>query len=329
MDTTQILDTLTNVINPMAIVIAVLAGILFVLGFILVRSILRKQDDDSRIIDQVVDGFESELAGDKGKKKNPIWGKWCDYWDKHITRAGIRIPLLTRENIGSRMAIFFGVIFVSSIVLFAGQIIAGVVITVLIFVVIAMLSGFLSDRRSERISGQVPGFLQSMRASVQNNALPKNALLAAIKDSPDGLYEELRPLEAELNAGGNLKDTLIRFSNTTSIEELQFLMSCIILSVDKGNNLDPQLGIIQGIVEARRRRRRHIKQAVSEVMPTIAITSAVLPGIFIFMYVADTTAQDYWFKSLIAWIVFIIAIAIWWGGLYMGKRQIDAVKKLG
>ena len=153
--------------------------------------------------------------------------------------------------------------------------------------------------------------------------------MSAIKDSPDELYEELRPLEMELTAGGNLRDTLMRFSDTTSVKELQFLMSCIVLSVDKGINLDEQLGVIQKIIEARQRRYRHIQQAVSEIMPTISITSAVLPGIFIFMYMSDQTARDYWFKSVMAWLVFIIAMAIWFFGLFYAKREINHVEDLG
>lgn len=328
MSTQEMLTKLSE-IDPMPIIIAVVVGLLFGALVIYFRHTVEQEDEDAQLINQVTDSFEDELVNNKQQKQNKYWVKWCQFWEKRIIGSGVRIPLLTRDNIGSRMLAFFIVIAIALLALFGGQVIAAVFVTAIIFMGIALIFGFLAKRRDRKISGQVPGFLQSMRAGVQNNSLPQNALMTAIKDSPNELYEELRPLEAELAGKGNLRDILIRFANETSVNELRFLMSCIVLSTDKGVDLDPQLGVIQNIIESRQRRQRHIQQAVSEIMPTISITSAVMPAIFIFMYVSDPTAQSYWFKSITAWMVFIVAIAIWFGGLYASKREVDRIEALG
>lgn len=328
MSTAEILDILKG-IDPMPIFISIVVGLIFGAIFLYVRQTINQEYPDTALLDQVTDSFESELVNNKQQRQNPYWVKWQQYWDKRVIGSGLNIPLVSRDNIGIRMVELFTAIAVICLALFGGQVIAAAMVTVLVMIGTAFIFGFISKRHDRKISGQVPGFLQSMRASIQNNALPQNALMSAIKDSPDELYEELRPLEMELTAGGNLRDTLMRFADTTSVKELQFLMSCIVLSVDKGINLDEQLGVIQKIIEARQRRYRHIQQAVSEIMPTISITSAVMPGIFIFMYMSDQTARDYWFKSVMAWIVFIIAMAIWIFGLYYAKKEISRVEDLG
>lgn len=328
MSTEEMLKTLSG-IDPMPILIAVVVGLLFGTLIVYFRNTVEQEDEDARLINQITDSFEDELVNNKHQKQNPYWVKWCQFWEKRIIGSGIRIPLLTRDNIGVRMVEFFVALSVILLALFGGQVIAAVFITAMVFVALSFIFGLLARKRDKKISNQVPGFLQSMRASVQNNALPQNALMTAIKDAPDELYEELRPLEVELTAGGNLKETLLRFSNETSVNELRFLMSCIVLSTDKGIDLDPQLGVIQKIIESRQRRQRHIQQAVSEIMPTITITSAVLPGIFIFMYVSDPTARGYWFKSIMAWMVFIIAMGIWFGGLAFANKEVRSVEDLG
>lgn len=328
MSTEEMLGKLSG-IDPMPILIAVVVGLLFGTLVVYFRNTVRQEDEDAQLIDQITDSFEEELSNSKHKKQNPYWVKWCKFWEKRIIGSGIRIPLLTRDNIGIRMVEFFVALSVILLALFGGQVIAAVFVTAAVFIAIAFIFSFLARKRDKKIAGQVPGFLQSMRASVQNNALPQNALMNAIKDSPDELYEELRPLEVGLTAGGNLKETLLRFSNETSIDELRFLMGCIVLSTDKGVDLDPQLGVIQKIIEARQRRQRHIQQAVSEIMPTITITSAVLPGIFIFLYVSDPTARGYWFQSITAWMVFIVAMAIWFGGLAFANKEVRSVEDLG
>jgi Flp pilus assembly protein TadB len=328
MNTSVIQESLQNIpLLPLAI--AVLFVIIVGMVILYVSQLLKNEDDDSKIVEQVIDSFESELNENDKKKKSKYMVAWSEYWNKRILGSGIKIPLLTRDNIGVRMLEFFAAIFIVSSVVFGGQIMAGLIMTIGAFFGFTMILSFSSDKRKQKLSGQVPGFLQSMRAGIQNNALPQNALMAAIRDTPDDLYEELRPLEQELQAGGNLSDTLTRFRKTTSVDELRFLMSCIILSVDKGVDLNDQLGIIQGIVEARQRRRRHIQHAVSEVSPTIVICSAVMPSIFLYMYLADPTTRAYWFHSLMSWMMFAIAVGIWLLGLLIIKKKIDSIKNLG
>lgn len=321
-----------NGFQPINLIIAALATILVVLIiFMVLQHFSSEQDDSERMVDQVMDTFQSEIETDdqqEQKHEPKRFKKWNRYWETRIIGSGMKIPLITHENVGSRMGIFFAIVFVLGSALFQ-NIIAGAILAVATGVIISTLLGFVSDRRNQRISGQVPGFLASMRASLQNGAIPENALKSAIKDADDDLYEELRPLESELLAGGDTKETLKRYYNETSIDELRFLMSCIIVSINKGKDLDPQLGIIQGIVEARARRRRDIQRAVNEVQPTVIICSAVIPLLFLYMYFVDSTAHQFWFKSLTAWLFFILALVVWWFGLYLVKKIIDGVKALG
>lgn len=320
--------------QPLPLVIAALAAVFFV--FVIIAGyhmIGGDQDEDQRVVDQVMDTFQSELDDEDPEGRPNTNGKsrfrkWNRYWETRIIGSGMNIPLITHENVGSRMGIFFLALFALSSALFM-NIIAGMLMTVAAGIIISSLLGFVSDRRNQRISGQVPGFLSSMRASLQNGGIPEKALMSAIKDSDDDLYEELRPLESELQAGGDTRETIKHYYDTTSVDELRFLMACIVLSINKGRDLDPQLAIIQGIVESRARRRRHIQQAVNEIQPTVIICSAIIPALFLYMFFADSTAHQYWFKSLTSWLFFIVALAAWWLGLYMVKRIINGVKALG
>lgn len=328
-DTSEITNWLNGIqVLPIAIALMVVIVVGLTIKFILTN--LRKDDIDAQIESQVMDALTPEIA-DESKKDttNKYVLKWRNYWISRVFGSGIRIPLLTKENVGSRMAIFFLSLVIIFTAITGGQIIAGICVMLIAFIVISITLGFISDKHIQKISGQVPGFLSSMRAGVQANTLPVNALKSAIKEAPEELYKELRPLEQELSGRGNLRDALMRFYNTTSIDELRFLMACIVLSVDEGSDMNEQLGIIQGVVEARQRRRRHIQHAVSEVMPTITITGAVMPGLFLYMYLADSTARQFWFHSILAWVCFILAIGIWMLGLWGVKKKVDAIKNLG
>lgn len=327
---TKIQDLINN-INPLVVAVTIAVGILFGLIALYIRQTIHSQNENAQILSQVAESFESELAAvQKSKKaKGKYAAKWSNYWERRLIGSGLHLPLIDRDNVGDRMTLFFGVLFLILFIVFAGQILAAAFLTFVVFAGISLATGFLAKKRDRKISGQVPGFLQSMKASVQNNALPQNALMNAIKDSPNELYAELQPLEVELAAGGSLKETLLRFSSQTTVKELKFLMSCIILSCDKGISMEKQLTIIQDAIFSRQRRLEHIQHAISEVMPSITVSSVVIPAIFLFMYLQDKSSRDYWFQSFTAWVVFLIAMATWWGGLYLAKRQINKVENLG
>ena len=89
-----------------------------------------------------------------------------------------------------------------------------------------------------------------------------------------------------------------------------------------------QLKTIQEIVDAQMEVDRHLKKAVASVMPTIYVSSGLIPGLFLYTYIVQPISRQFWFHSVFAWIVFLIVVGLFSLGLFMTKHMVDNIKKL-
>lgn len=265
---------------------------------------------------------------DVKKNKNKYWRKWNKYWEKRLVDSGVNFMAANRENAGKMILYFDLAAFAILVVVFSGSILGALVLVVGANVIASFILGMMATRKLQRLSGQVPAFLSALRAANEANNSTTTSLLSAIATTPDELHEELEPIESQLREGGSLKTVLMNFYNRTSINELRFLMACIILVNESGKDMNEQLGIIQDIVDARMEVERHLKQAIAKVMPTIWVSTAMIPFLFLFLYLAQPISRQYWFHSILSWIVFFMVIGFYLLGIWTAKHQVDKIYAL-
>lgn len=265
---------------------------------------------------------------DVKKNKNKYWRKWNKYWEKRLVDSGVNFMAANRENAGKTILYFDLAAFAILVVVFSGSILGALVFVVGANVIAAFILGMMATRKLQRLSGQVPAFLSALRAANEANNSTTTSLLSAIATTPDELHEELKPIESQLREGGSLKTVLMNFYNRTSINELRFLMACIILVNESGKDMNEQLGIIQDIVDARMEVERHLKQAIAQVMPTIWVSTTMIPFLFLFLYLAQPISRQFWFHSVLSWIVFFMVIGFYLLGIWTAKHQVDKIRAL-
>lgn len=273
--------------------------------------------------------FEDEMSDATTKKnKNDLWRRWNRYWEKRLIDSGANFMAANRDNAGKMILyIDFALIAVLTIV-FSGSFLGALLVVVGIDVLASFILGMMANRKIERLSGQVPAFLSALRAANEASNSTTNSLLSAIATTPDELHEELSPVEQQLREGGSLKTVLMSFYETTSIDELRFLMACIVLVNESGKDMNEQLGIIQDIVDSRMEVERHLKQAIAQVMPTIYVATALIPFMFLYTYITQPIAKQFWFHSILSWIVLLVVIGIYILGIWFAKHQVDNIRKL-
>lgn len=265
---------------------------------------------------------------DAKKNKNKYWRKWNKYWEKRLVDSGVNFMAANRENAGKTILYFDLAAFAILVVVFRGSILGALVLVVGANVIAAFILGMMATRKLQRLSGQVPAFLSALRAANEANNSTTASLLSSIATTPDELHKELEPIESQLREGGSLKTVLMNFYNRTSINELRFLMACIILVNESGKDMNEQLGIIQDIVDARMEVERHLKQAIAQVMPTIWVSTAMIPFLFLFLYLAQPISRQFWFHSILSWIVFFMVIGFYLLGIWTAKHQVDKIRAL-
>lgn len=276
---------------------------------------------------QFVDSLTSEFD-DGRKNKNKTWRKWNRYWEKRLVDSGVNVLAANRDNAG-KMIIYIDLALLAVLTLvLGGSFLGAALITVTLTILASFILGMMANKKIEKLTNQVPAFLSSLRAANDTNSSTRTALLQAIGTTSSELHEELSPIEEQLAAGGSIKTVLMDFYDKTAIDILRFLMACIVLVNESGKDMREQLQTIQEIVDAQMEVDRHLKKAVASVMPTIYVSSALIPGLFIYTYIVQPISRQFWFHSLFSWGVFLLVLSLVGLGLGATKHMVDNIKKL-
>lgn len=311
-----------------AIPIAVFCLLLVV--FLLFREYYGKYQVKRNADDELKNMFVPETAGedDAGKKRNSMWRKWNRYWEKRLIDSGLNIAGIDRYNAGKAVLIIDAVLIGVFTFLFKGMIVGALLVTIVVTGILSLVLGFKANKKQEKLSGQVPAFLSALRAANQTNGSIKTALLQAIATTPTELHEELKPIEDQLTAGASVKQTLTEYYDITTIDELRFLMACIILVCDVGKDITEELEIISDVVDKRMEVEQHLKTAVAQIMPTVWVATIMIPALFLYTYISQPIARQFWFHGLISWVLFIAVILLYAAGMLIAKKCIDKIKNL-
>jgi Flp pilus assembly protein TadB len=317
-----------NAIILVEIAVALAVGGLIMLVFSLVSTYWSKYSEKLSVERQLADQLLPEMESTKKKKPSLIM-RWDRYWEMRLVNSGLNIFAANRENAG-RIIIYvdLGLTAVLTLI-FQGSILGALIIVLALNIVAAQALGFVANKKMEKMSGQVPEFLSALSSANDSGAGNMQAvLLQAIGTTPAELHEELKPVEDNLIAGGQLKAVLMDFYNKTAVDELRFLVACIIMANDSGKDIKNQLTIIQDVVNSRMEVNRHLKTAIASIMPTVWIATIFIPGMFLYTYLFQPIARTFWFHSLISWVLLAVVIGLYLLGIWIAKHQIDNIRKL-
>lgn len=274
--------------------------------------------------------FDEALSGELDAAKangSKLLRSWNHFWEKKLVASGVKLGV-KRENAGMTVILFDIALIVVLTLVFSGSVFGALLVTVFVNVAMSFVLGFYAEKKLRVLSNQIPAFLSSLRAANDTSSSTRTALLQAISITPKELHAELSTVEEQLQAGGQIKQVLTDFYNTTVLDELRFLMACIVLVNESGKDMSEQIQIIQDIVEARLERERHLHKAVMSVMPTIYTSLVIIPGLFLYLYCSQPIARQFWFHSIISWILFLVATGFFMLGLWLSKHQVDKIKNL-
>lgn len=273
--------------------------------------------------------FEEVLPGEEKEEEDKSLGtRWSQYWHKRMVRAGVKRYSNADQNLAGRDAIVLMIVSAVVIFVFSLNAIFAVLGGIIGIILANFYLGIQANKIAANIDAQVPSFLAALKANLQANQTPERALLNVIEDLSDPLYSELITTQSELRSGRDLQTSMENLKNRTSSEELKFLCSAIKLAASYGANLEPHIDIIQETLVERQKLSHKLASAEKQATPSIIVSSAIIPGLFMFTYFVSPTAQEYWFVQLESWLAFIIVAGFYGGGVFLSKKMVDNIKKI-
>lgn len=264
--------------------------------------------------------IEDELEEDENNKSG---FDWTQYWYKLYQNTGRRSPdVATPSRLALGVALLGGGV---GFFIWPGDIMGG----------IALLAGapfilrgfFLIEvkRRSKALEKQLPLLLSGMRANLQANLTPQQALIAVADDIPSPLGDELKILKADLGVNVPLEMSLRNLADRVPSREIKFLVASIEIAVSSGSDLDPQLQTIESIVDQRTRIRQKLASAVANAQPAIFVSAIIIPAGFLFSFYSSDTNKEYW-TTFVGLLTGAGVALLYIAGLIISKKLVDRIE---
>lgn len=310
----------------------IITTLLLVILLSIILTVKRSKQNKERITQNFLDqiklasGEELDDTDFHGKADGNLIERWNFYWGRKVKDAG----LVDDEQMSDQQ---LGLLFLFIIVVIYG------VMTLLfqnfgiglipIFSIITFTQQFFNskiDKRNRIFDEQIPAFLSILKSNIQASETPERALVNAIDNTEDPLFRELK-IAKSLTETGSFQVALNTLRKRTSNETLKFLCGCIELSSNVGSNLEDQIEVIEDMLDSNYRLKRKLQIAVSENTPLLIMSSVLIPGLFMFTYLANQQMRDFWFKNWISWAVFFLICLVYGGGIYLTDKVIKNTGK--
>lgn len=277
-----------------------------------------------QVINTIVASFNDETYRGKKTGKIPLYQRWNEYWEHSLTGTVKRYDTIPNRA-GTDVIILFALIFAITLAVSFNPFVA---LLVAIFGVFGLtrISVRKSMKRLEKIREQIPGFLFSLKASLQAGATVESALIDVTEYMPSPIKEELEVARNSIMANTSFSESVQKMADESTSPELQFLAACMIQATKSGSGIISQIDNIQRVMQMRREVAQEIHQAVKKAMSTIVGAFVIIPGMFLFSLTQD--ASNYYFEHPMSYLTTGVAIIIFTGTMLKIRKSINDVKAL-
>lgn len=279
---------------------AIFLIIMSVLFIYFIRSIISKNRNDEKFYKQLeqnlnptneIEVKESRFA--KATKKLPELMIKAEIVDKNKPIADLQ----------RRMTLILALLFTMFTFFFRNPM-GGFLITALIYMGIQSFALYRISKKRNIMNEQIPAFVSTFKANIQANQHAQNAMIRAIDSTASPLYDELAHAKSIMEAG-DFRPGIIALRRSTDNETLRQMASCIELASSSGSNIEPQIEIIEEIIKDKQIMERKKKLGVNENKPLFIAAGLFVPVSFIGSYIMSEMHREFWFKSILSWLILI------------------------
>lgn len=303
----------------------IMLPILAIFGYFVYRKI-KKNKEANQMDTLIEDSLDYSKYERGGKSMKDLDTKFIEFWRDKLKPAGVVSPISDDKQNAIKLIMICLALFLIGFI-FTFNFFIGLLPVIAFIVGLIIYCRVKVNALEAMLNEQVPSFLSALKSNVQSNETPERALVGAINNTADPLYSELKIVKSLIETG-TFETALSALRRRTKNEYLIFLCSCIELSSEVGSNLEEQIEIIERMINDRQELTRKTDSAVAENMPILYVTAVAVPFLFIFMYLNDPSVRNFWFNSLLSWVIFFLIFVICGVGTYFGNKIIQSIRKM-
>lgn len=302
-------------------------GGLVVLFFLLgVGRIVSRQDQNAAAHKLIEALSEAEVDLERNEAGLPDPKTWTGYWYSLAAQSGQIISVTKTSSPGIMVLGFMLGALAFGVLVWPRDFLGG--LALLVGVVFLIRAYYLTKIKARLVlmDKQLPNLLSGIRANLQANLTPQQAIVNQAREVPAPLGTELKTLVEEMEVGKTLDTALRNFGHRVPSREVQFLVSAFRIAIQSGADLDPLIESIQHIVVQRNRIANALASAVAKVQPALWVTGIMIPAALIWSFYSSPENQSFWVSFPTGLITAGIVSVFYVAGLFIARKQIDRVR---
>lgn len=322
---------MTNILtySNIPMLLALLVGMIgLIMVFVLIGLQVNKEKETKDFLKQLRE-IEKQTKGEQTKKNKIANNGLFTYIKKTFGEDVAKSGLLGKDTTETQalQLVFIGSIIVYAVFCLMGKNLGiGIIPMAVGLMLVRIVVTNTLEEKQRLFEEQIPNFLTILKSNIQAGDTPERALINAIDETDNPLYEELK-VAKELSLAGSFRTALATLRNTTTDETLRFLCSCIEISSSIGSNLEEQIVVIEEILNNKRAIKRKLNIAIAENTPLLYVSMMIIPFIFIYTYLVNETTRNFWFHNLLSWCLFFVAILAYGLGVFFSNKIIKNTSK--
>lgn len=307
-----------------ALLASVLVGMTAIFLILAVARVANASTDFEKFQQEIDDLNKSELDLDRKPVDEINPKSWTGFWLRLYNNTG---RIATSPAQPGRLAIIGALImFGVGFLVWPRDVIAGIGFAAGFLVCLRIYFLFEAKRRMKTLEKQLPQLISGLRANLQASQTPQAALMNVAEEMPSPLGDELKALRNDIEVNVPLEEALDRMAQRVPSREIKFLVSAIQIAIASGADLDPQLIVIQTVIDNRTKMRQKLASAIAEVQPALLVSGIMIPAAFIFSLYSDPSNKTFWF-SFNGLVAAGVVAALYAAGMLISKKLVNGVEK--
>jgi Flp pilus assembly protein TadB len=309
----------------LTIAFAVMCGLLILFFSLGIGKVFAKKDTDEQFHTMIESITKSEIELERQDANIPDPKTWSGYWYALSARSGTEFTKPTTPGtLAMGSALFLGL---AGFLVYPGDLLGGVAGVAAALIGLRFYFVAASNKRLRSMEKQLPQLLSGIRANLQANLTPQQAITSQAKEITAPLGDELKKLTEEMSVGIALDEALQNLATRVPSREIKFLVSAIRIAIASGADLAPLVEKIEHIVIQRQNIANKLASAVAKVQPAIGVTGIMIPAAYFYSFYSTDDNRAYWTSIPVGLITTAIVAALYALGLFIAKKQVDRVKE--
>lgn len=172
----------------------------------------------------------------------------------------------------------------------------GMMVALLGYIGLYVYAMFKAAKMKRALNEQIPSFVAMFKANIQANQHPQNAMINAIENTTQPLYDQLARAKSIMEAG-DFKPGIASIRLNSDNETLRQLASCIELASSSGANMVEQIEVIEKIIIDKQTIERKKRLGVNQNSPLFIVAGTFVPLSFLVSYLFSEMHRNYWFTT--------------------------------